>query len=131
MNSEQDASHLLQRLDVRHPCDLDLLVFFARHPRTLIASEQLATFTGYERKQIAESLELLLKAGFLKRTPSSNTAARMYLFSLDGPDSETLSLLVRFMSTRDGRLAARLALTRRSVERTMGSNALLESDPED
>jgi hypothetical protein len=30
------------------PCDLDLLIFFARHPRILLASEQLAVLLGYE-----------------------------------------------------------------------------------
>ena len=131
MNAEQDPGQLLNRLDVRHPCDLDLLVFFARHPRTLVASEQLATFTGYELKQIADSLEVLLEAGFLKRTPSSNSVARMYVFLSEGPDAESLSSLVQFMSTRDGRLAARLALTRRSAEGTKGPVSLMEPDRED
>lgn len=131
MKAEQDAGQLLARLDVRHPCDLDLLVFFARHPRTLVASEQLAMFTGYELNQIAESLEVLLGAGFLKRTPSSNSVARMYVFVSEGPDAESLSSLVQFMSTRDGRLAARLALTRRSAQGTKGPVSLMESDRED
>ena len=120
MSAEQDAGQLLDRLDVRHPCDLDLLMFFARHPRTLLSSGRLALFTGYELNQIAESLEILLNAGFLARTPNSNNTARMYVFSSEGPDAESLPSLVQLMSTRDGRLAARLALTRRLVEGASG-----------
>jgi hypothetical protein len=64
----EDAERLLKRVALlRHPCDLDLLVFFARHPRALITSEQLAVWLGYELKQIADSLEVLLNADVLTR----------------------------------------------------------------
>jgi hypothetical protein len=55
------ARRLLAQIDevMRHPCDLDLLIFFARHQRTLMGSEQLAILLGYEFKQIAVSLDIL------------------------------------------------------------------------
>jgi MarR family len=118
MNPEQPARQLLDRLAVRHPCDLDLLVFFARHPRALLTSQQLANFMGYDVERIAESLEVLVGAGFLERTPSSNDVARMYVFSFGGPNDESLPSLVQFVSTRDGRLTMRRALTRPGPEGT-------------
>ena len=58
------AQRLLDRIGaLQHPCDLDLLIFFARHPRTLLASEQLAVLLGYEFTQLAASLDLLVGAG--------------------------------------------------------------------
>ena len=71
-------------LGIKHLCDVDLLVFFARHPRALLASEQLAAYTGYSLQQIAESLEVLVHLGVLSRTTNSAHAARMYIFSLGG-----------------------------------------------
>jgi hypothetical protein len=83
--SRDDAHLLLDRIGVLKPaCDLDLLVFFARHPRALLTSEQLAAWLGYELKQIAESLEVLLEAGLLARTQNPTHAARMYVFSIGG-----------------------------------------------
>lgn len=96
--------------------DLDLLVFFARHPRTLLTSEQLAGFIGFDLPQIAESLEALLRAGFLKRTAHLSYSARMYIFALEGPSAEPLTSLVQFVSTRDGRLATKRALAERSAD---------------
>lgn len=44
MKIEEHARRLLDRIGVLgHPSDLDLLIFFARHPRSLLASEHLAT----------------------------------------------------------------------------------------
>ena len=60
------ARTLLDRIPaLQRPCDLDLLVFFAKHPRTLIASEHLARLLGYKLNEIAQSLEGLLAAGLL------------------------------------------------------------------
>ena len=61
-----EARRLLERaLILREPADFDLLVFFARHPRTLLASESLAAFLGYELNDIARSLEALRECGRL------------------------------------------------------------------
>jgi hypothetical protein len=88
--TQKDAGSLLQRAGIfRHPCDLDLFLFFVAHPRTLLSSESLATFLGYELKQIANSLEILLGAELIKRTQTTAHAARLYLLVADGPDRRT------------------------------------------
>ena len=112
MNPDQHAQQLLDALEIRRLCDLDLLVFFARHPRTLLTSEQLAGFIGFDLAQIAESLESLLRAGFLKRVVHLSYSARMYIFALDGPSAVPIGSLIQFVSSRDGRLATKRALAR-------------------
>ena len=97
---------LLDRIGLlQHPCDLDLLIFFVRHPRTLLASEQLAVLLGYEFKQLATSLDLLVGAGCVTRTSNHTGAAHMYLFDAGAPCHEWLPDLLQVTSTREGRLA--------------------------
>ena len=95
---------LLARVPViaRH-CELDLLVFLYRHPRTLVTNEQLAAFVGYDKKQIAESIEAFIGAGLLERTQNAMHAARMYLLVLEGPQSGGLKELLELALTRQGR----------------------------
>ena len=88
---------------IKSACDLDLLVFLFRHPRTLLTNEQLATFVGYEMKQIAKSIEIFVDAGLLERTQNPIHAARMYLLMLAGPQGETLKELLAVASMRSGR----------------------------
>jgi hypothetical protein len=114
LDLEHDARRLLDRIDVlRHPCDLDLLVFFAKHPHTFLPSEQFAAFLGYGLKEIAASLDLLLKAGFVTRTPNPTSAAPLYVFSMAGPSEGWLPALLQLASTREGRLAMIWELRRR------------------
>lgn len=88
---------------LRHPCDLDLLLFFARHPRVLLASESLAGFLGYDMKVIAQSLDGLLAAGLLTRRQAATHAARLYVFTGGGAEAEWLPELLQIASTRAGR----------------------------
>lgn len=88
---------------MRNACDLDLLVFLHRHPRTLLTSEQLAAFVGYDIKEIAKSLETFIEAGMLERTQNPMHAARMYLLVLDGPRHDGIRELLKLASTRSGR----------------------------
>src|SRR5437867_8063794 len=54
---------LLDRIGcLRHPCDLDLLLFFSRHPRAYLITERLAEYVGYELPQVAQSLETVITA---------------------------------------------------------------------
>lgn len=123
MDLEDDAERLLNQLDVlRQPSDLDLLIFFARHPRALLASEQVATFLGYGVKEIGASLDRLVEAGFVTRTPNSKHAARMYVFAIVPPGGGWLPALRQMASTREGRLALMSALRRRSSDATNGLN---------
>jgi hypothetical protein len=115
MKSE-DAQRLLERVGVlRHPCDLDLLMFFARHPRAIITSEQLAAWLGYELKQIADSLEVLLNAEVLTRTQNPTHAARMYVLNIGGTSGGWLPSLLAWAATREGRLAMMAILSRRAT----------------
>lgn len=109
-----EARDLLERIGaLRHPCDLDLLVFFARHPRSLLTTESVAAFMGYDLARVAESLEVLLSAGLLTRTHTPAHAARMYVFIEEGRHQESIARLLALMSTREGRLGMRRALLER------------------
>ena len=95
---------------VRNACDLDLLAFLRRHPRTLLTSEQLAAFVGYDIKEIAKSLEAFIEAGLLERTQNPMHAARMYLLVLDGPQHGGIRDILKMASTRSGRRSILRAL---------------------
>src|SRR2546430_8089603 len=73
---------LLDRIEcLRHPCDLDLLLFFSRHPRAFLLSERLAEYVGYELPQVAQSLETVITAGLLRRSPDPTHPARLYVLT--------------------------------------------------
>ncbi|MFN2444534.1 MAG: hypothetical protein ABR606_02925 [Vicinamibacterales bacterium] len=113
----ENVDELLDRIGVlRHPCDLDLLVFLARHPRSLLSSESLASFLGYDLKEIAQSLGSLLDASLLKGTQTPSHGATLYVLPTDGSTDRWLSSLLALASSREGRLALREALARRSRE---------------
>jgi hypothetical protein len=105
---------LLNRIQtVKQPCDLDLLVFFAKHPRTLLTSEkQLAQLLGYDITAITRSLDVLLEAGLVTRSQKLNASfpARMYVFSTDAMNAGPLAAIVALASSRQGRLELRRAL---------------------
>jgi hypothetical protein len=102
--SQEEIKRLLARASViRRACDLDLLVFLHRHPRTLLTNEQLAVFVGYDMKQVAQSIDAFIDAGILERTQNPKHAARMYLLVLNGPQGGGLTELLKMASTRQGR----------------------------
>ena len=103
MNAAQMRSPLDDLGLVRHPCDLDVLVFFSRYPRALLTSEQLGAFVGYDLKHIVKSLDRLIDAGLLERSQDPTHPARLYVLTLDRPHGESLSSLVTIASTRQGR----------------------------
>src|SRR5438128_10427606 len=73
---------LLHRIGcLRQPCDLDLLLFFSRHPRAFLLSERLAEYVGSDRTQVTQSLETLITAGLLPRSPNSTHPAHLYLLA--------------------------------------------------
>ena len=88
---------------IRDACDLDLLLFLHRHPRTMLTSENLAAFVGYDMRQIGRALDAFGEAGILERIQSSTHAARMYLLSLHGPHGGGLKGVLELASTREGR----------------------------
>jgi hypothetical protein len=106
-----DARALLDRIpELQRPCDLDLLMFFAKHPRTLIAGEQLAQLLGYQLSEIARSRDVLLAAGFLTRIHNPTRRPRLYVFATGDEDGRSVPALVALASTREGRLALRQVL---------------------
>jgi hypothetical protein len=92
----------------RH-CDLDLVVFFARHPHTLTDSKLFALLLGYPLNEIAQSLDTLLAAGLLTQAQHPTCQARMYVFAAVDTN-EALRAIVELAATREGRSALRRAL---------------------
>ena len=111
-NSDSDVARtLLKGIPVlQRPCDLDLLVFFARHWRALLSSEQLAELLGYPLKEIARSRDVLVGAGLLTRAQSVSRSERMYVFEPDKLKGGPLPAILTLMSTPNGRLSLRRAL---------------------
>lgn len=99
-----DLRSLLDRLQgIRHACDLDLLLFFSRHPSALLTDDQLVAALGYAPDCIAESLDSLIEAGFLTRTQKSERAARLYNLQLQAAPGGFLAALLKKAATRLGR----------------------------
>jgi DNA-binding MarR family transcriptional regulator len=95
---------ILERIrSVRHACDLDLLLFFHRHPCALLMSEQIVAYLGYDREQVARSLDGLIEAGLLTRSQNPSHTARLYVLELSGVPGGLLSSLLRIAGTRQGR----------------------------
>jgi hypothetical protein len=91
---------------IRHACDLDLLLFFYRHPLALLTGEQLVVYLGRDREQVAKSLDGLIEAGLVTRSQSPPHAARLYVLELDAPPGPggLLSSFLKIAATRQGRL---------------------------
>lgn len=105
---------------IRSACELDLLVFFHRHPRALLTSEQVAAFLGYDMRKIAKAIEAFVEEGVLERTQNPAHAARLYVLVLDGPQGGGLTSLLSLASTRGGRQEI-LALLRRGNSESSSS----------
>ena len=100
----QDLRSMLDRMPgIRHACDVDLLVFFYRHPRALLAREQLTAYLGYEREQAVKSLERLIKAGFVTRSQNPSRAARLHVLQLDALPDGLLPRFLEIAAMRQGR----------------------------
>ncbi len=106
---------LLDRIGcLRHSCDLDLLLFFYRHPQAFLDSERLAVYVGYDLPQVERSLETLMTAGLLRQSPDSTRPARLYVLTRASSTlGGSLSSLLRIAATREGRLAVIHALKQR------------------
>ena len=88
---------------IRDACDLDLLLFFYRHPLALLTSEQIVAFVGYDRERVVKSLDGLIEAGLLTRSPNPAHAARLYVLELGGLPGALLASLLKIAATRQGR----------------------------
>ena len=117
MAVKSTIERLLDRVTIlKNACDLDLLLFFSRHPRTLITSDDLARFVGYDRQRISRSLDALIGGGIVRRSQNDGHAARMYVLETSGPAGGwLLPSLLSTASTREGRAAIIAALAARST----------------
>ena len=121
-SNDQTQPELAKRLLARTPviknaCDLDVMVFLHRHPRTLLTSEQLAGFVGYNLKDIARALDGFIEAGLLARTmQQSMHAARLFVLLIDSPRGEAVRALLELASTRVGRQGVLEALNPRELQ---------------
>jgi hypothetical protein len=96
---------LLDRIAVlRSACDLDLLLFFARHPCSLLTSEDIAGILGYDLMELAASLEELTAAGIVTRFRNPTRVAQLFVFTPGGSEGGALSSLLELASTREGRV---------------------------
>jgi hypothetical protein len=91
---------------IRHACDLDLLLFFYRHPRALLTGEQLVACLGYDREQVAKSLEGLIEGGLLTCSQNPSHTARLYVLELGSLPAGLLSSFLKIVATRPGRQEA-------------------------
>jgi hypothetical protein len=98
------------------------LIFFHRHPRAFLISDRLAQYVGYDVPQVAASLETLIAAGLLRRSPDATHPARLYVFTRGSPRGGWLSSLLRSAATREGRLAVVHALKQRSSREASGDS---------
>ena len=103
-HDREELRRLLGRTSViRNGCDLDLLVFLYRHPRTLLTSEQIAAFVGRDMKLVANALDAFIAAGLVERLHNPTHAARLYLLAVHGPEDKGLKRLLDLATTRQGR----------------------------
>ena len=119
MGSESVKSMVERLLDrvalLKSPCDLDLVLFFSRHPRVLITTEDLTRFVGYDWQRLARSLDSLIAGGIVRRSQNDGHAARMYVLESAGPAGGWLPSLLSIASTRDGRAAIIAVLVARAA----------------
>jgi hypothetical protein len=123
----RDLHHLPSSVRVlRHPCELDLLLFFYRHPRSLLTSDRLAAYVGRDPDQVGRSLDRLAATGLLACSGNLAPAARLYL--LNTAESAALAPLVEMASNPAGRRCILDALSGESAAGP-GENPSSRADP--
>ena len=101
---EQIKQLLFRAPVIQNACDLDLMVFLHRHPRTLLTSEQVSALVGYNLREVAKSIDAFIEVGLLERTAQQSMhAARMFVLLLDSPQGAGIRALLELSSTRKGR----------------------------
>lgn len=88
---------------IQHPCDVDLLLFFYRHPSALLTADSLVAYLGHNHDRVAKSLDGLIAAGLVTRSQNPSRSARLYQLSLDGHPSSELAVFLKIASAREGR----------------------------
>jgi hypothetical protein len=102
--TREDLRALLDGLGaIRHRCDVDLLLFFYRHPRALLTADSLVSYLGQDHDRVAKSLDGLIEAGLLTRSQNPARSARLYALNLDSAPGSQLATFLKMTSTRQGR----------------------------
>jgi AcrR family transcriptional regulator len=94
----------------RTACDLDLLLFFVRHPHSLLTSQELVALVGYDVAAVADSVERLLAAGVLTSSRNTTHAGSLYALEASTLHGGPWFALVQEAETREGRLRVMRAL---------------------
>ena len=110
-----DSVHeLLDRINaLRDPTDLDLLLFFFRHPHVLLTVERVAALVGRDGQRVTVALNGLIDAGLIERITERGLASHIY--ALRRPVKDALLSLLTIASSRAGRLAVLQALSNRKA----------------
>jgi hypothetical protein len=99
---------------LEHPCDLDLIVFFFRHPRALLTLHDVAARVGYHEDQVRAGVDTLERAGLLtwSKGGPEESASDSRLFELTpGAWADILPAFLWVARSVDGRRTLRRALT--------------------
>ena len=107
----KSLEQILESSGLTHPCDLDLLLFLARHADALISSERLAALVGYEPAQVLRSLDRLIARQLLLRLPLPQRHACWYRFRAEHGTPWAQEIL-EVTSTIEGRRHLRRLLMR-------------------
>jgi hypothetical protein len=128
-NATDEARTWLKRVPaLQRPSDLDLLMFFTRHWRTLLTSEQLARLLGYPLKEIARSRDALVAAGLLTRVQDPARPEGMYVLDRDRLAAGPAREIVALASTPAGRASLRRTLLAASARESAGARRRLPED---
>ena len=102
--TRHDIQELLSSAgSVRNACDLDLLIFLWRHPRSILTTDRLARLTGSTAAQIGSALDFFLERGLLERDLHPSHSARLFVLRLEGANGEATRRLLRLASSAEGR----------------------------
>jgi hypothetical protein len=99
---------------LEHPCDLDLIVFFSRHPRALLTLHDVAARVGYGEDQVRAGVDTLQRAGLLtwSKGGSDESGSDARLFQLmPGAWADILPAFLWVARSVEGRRTLRRALT--------------------
>lgn len=112
--TSQGLYDLLERINsVQDQTDIDLLLFFFRHPNAFLTVEFLAAAVGHDRGRVEKSLEGLIEAGLIEQTKGRTLATHSFLFRPAA--RESVVALLEIASSRPGRLALLEALQQRAT----------------
>jgi hypothetical protein len=113
---------------IRCACDLDLLLFFHRHPCSLLASDRIFAHLGYAFQQAALSLDGLVDSGVLTRSRGRSGAACLYVLETRGLGGDALSSLLRIAATPAGRQGLMRLLKSGSGEHVASPGGRMSAD---